>query len=480
MTRTVGEPLPWVDPEDFFVAHAAERSRSFWLDGENARSWSGPRSYVGWLDDEEPSLTLDAHGGIVRLHDAWSTSDVGGDIFEVLRERVGAGDDAAHWVGYLGYAARRDLPALADPDPGAVPDACWLRAERWVEFDHVERTVRAVAAADAVASWQETVALLVAGTAVAPELPAPPQICATGRIGAGEYAAAFWTVQEHLRLGNSYETNLTFQTTVESTASALDTYRRLRRLNPAPYAAYLHHLGTSVLCSSPERFVTIDSDRRIETRPIKGTTARSPDPAADATAAELLRTDGKFRAENLMIVDLLRNDLSRVCDVGTVQVTDLMHVESYVTVHQLVSTIEGRLRADVLTVDAVRAIFPGGSMTGAPKERTMQIITEVESSPRGVYAGALGWIAADGSADLAIIIRTVVHHGGTYTFGTGGGLTVRSDLEEEHAEATWKATRLLQALGATSPGPPRAEGSGCDGVSWRPNRASPARSRDRR
>ena len=451
MKRAVGEPLPWVDPEDFFVTHAADRSRSFWLDGASARSWSGRRSYVGWLDDSEPSLTLDAGRGIVRQHDTSSSYDVGSDIFEVLAERTRSGNQSTRWVGYLGYAARRDLPALVDQDPGAVPDACWLRAERWVEFDHVERTVRAVAAADALASWQERVALLVGGAVVAPGLPALPGIRTARGIDEGEYAAAFSTVQEHLLRGNSYETNLTFQTAVDSPASALETYRRLRRVNPAPYAAYLHHLGTSVLSSSPERFVTIDTDRRIETRPIKGTTVRVADPAADAAAAELLRTDGKFLGENLMIVDLLRNDLSRVCDVGTVQVTDLMHVESYATVHQLVSTIEGRLRADVSTVDALKTIFPGGSMTGAPKERTMQIIAEVEAGPRGVYAGSLGWVDADGSADLAIVIRTVVHHRGTYTFGTGGGLTVRSDLAAEYAEATWKAARLLQALGATPP-----------------------------
>ncbi|MEJ7741841.1 MAG: aminodeoxychorismate synthase component I [Nocardioidaceae bacterium] len=455
MTKAVSEPLLWVEPEDFFVAHVADKARSFWLDGAGGRSWSGSRSYVGWLDDHEPSVTLHAQSGVVRQHDAWSAYEVGTDIFDVLSEPSGSGDEseAGRWVGYLGYAARRDLPALVDPNPGAVPDACWLRAQRWVEFDHVERSVRAVADPDTLASWQETVARLVAGTDAAVE-PGPPCVVSSAR-GMSEvaYAAAFASVQEHLRRGNSYETNLTFQTAIESSTPALETYRRLRRLNPAPYAAYLHHLGTSVLSSSPERFVKIDAERHVETRPIKGTTPRFPDPLADAASAELLRTCDKFRGESLMIVDLLRNDLSRVCDVGSVQVTDLMHVESYATVHQLVSTIEGRLRADVSTVAAVQAIFPGGSMTGAPKERTMQIIAEVESGARGVYAGALGWIDADGSADLSIIIRSLVHHRGTYAFGTGGGITVRSEEEEEYAEATWKSARLLQALGATSPWP---------------------------
>lgn len=451
MRRAVSEPLPWVEPEDFFVTHGADRSRSFWLDGASARPWSGRSSYVGWLDDHEPSFTLHAKSEIVRQHDAWSAYDVGTDIFEVLKERASSPTETARWVGYLGYAARRDLPALVDPDPGGIPDACWMRAQRWVEFDHLEQTVRAVAAPETLASWQQTVALFIAETDTSSEPATPQRVRSACTMGKAEYAAAFSSVQDHLRRGNSYETNLTFQIAVESRASPLDTYRRLRRLNPAPYAAYLHHLGTSVLSSSPERFVAIDAERRIETRPIKGTTPRSSDPEEDEAAAELLRSSDKFRGENLMIVDLLRNDLSRVCEVGSVQVTDLMHVESYATVHQLVSTIEGRLCGDVSTVDALQAIFPGGSMTGAPKERTMHIIAEVESSPRGVYAGALGWMDADGSADLSIVIRALVHHRGTYVFGTGGGLTVRSELEEEYAEAGWKAARLLRALGVASP-----------------------------
>jgi para-aminobenzoate synthetase len=254
-------------------------------------------------------------------------------------------------------------------------------------------------------------------------------------------------VQRHLRLGNSYETNLTFRTVVESAADPLDTYRRLRRINPAPYAAYITHGGTSLLSASPERFATVSTDGVIETRPIKGTTARDPDKQKDAAAARRLTQEPKFRGENLMIVDLLRNDMGHVCQLGSVDVTDLMHVESYPTVHQLITTIRGRLRSELTTLDALWALFPGGSMTGAPKLRTMQVIAEVEESPRGAYAGAVGWILDDGSADLGIVIRSLVHRDGHYTLGTGGGITVSSDRDEEYAEAAWKAIRLLAALG---------------------------------
>jgi para-aminobenzoate synthetase len=261
------------------------------------------------------------------------------------------------------------------------------------------------------------------------------------------YADAFRAVQRELRLGNSYETNLTYRIRVESGADPVATYRRLRRISPAPYAALIRHREAWVLSSSPERFATIRADRTLETRPIKGTTARDADPDRDRAAADRLRREPKFVGENLMIVDLLRNDMSQVCLPGTVEVTDLMHVESYPSVHQLITTITGRLAEDVSTLGALAALFPGGSMTGAPKLRTMQVIADVETSPRGVYSGAIGWLLDDGSADLGIVIRTLVRHRGMYVLGTGGGITVRSEVDDEYAETHWKARSLLEALG---------------------------------
>jgi para-aminobenzoate synthetase len=268
------------------------------------------------------------------------------------------------------------------------------------------------------------------------------------------YAAAFAEVQRQLRLGNSYEVNLTYREQVESRLDPVAAYLRLRELNPAPYSGYLRHRGVHLLSSSPERYATVDRHRTLEARPIKGTTPRGTTPEEDAQHRHHLATDPKFRAENLMIVDLLRNDLSMVCDAGTVTVPSLMEVESYRSVHQLVSTVRGRLRDDVTTIGALRALFPAGSMTGAPKRRTMEIIDAVEATPRGVYAGAFGWLSADGRADLSVVIRTLVattaEPGGTtvYELGTGGGITVRSDLEEEWAESRWKAARLRAALEA--------------------------------
>ena len=185
----------------------------------------------------------------------------------------------------------------------------------------------------------------------------------------------------------------------------------------------------------------------LETKPIKGTAPRGRTAEEDDRLRRHLATDPKNRAENLMIVDLLRNDLSMVCEPGTVEVPVLMDVEAYEAVHQLVSTVRGRLRPEVTTVGALRTLFPAGSMTGAPKLRTMQIIEDVESSPRGPYAGAFGWIAADGRADLGVVIRSLITTGdGRYLLGTGGGITVRSDVADEWAESRWKADRLLEVF----------------------------------
>nr|WP_246322161.1 anthranilate synthase component I family protein [Nocardioides panzhihuensis] len=268
------------------------------------------------------------------------------------------------------------------------------------------------------------------------------------------YAQAFAQIQEALRAGDTYEANLTYRTAVHTAADPVETYLRLRSINPAPYAGFLQHdvagHATWLLSSSPERYALIDADRTIETRPIKGTTPRGATDQEDAANAEHLRTDPKLRSENLMITDLLRNDLAMVCEPGTVDVPGLMRVESYPSVHQLVSTVRGRLRDEITTIEALRRLFPAGSMTGAPKLRTMEIIERAEQElggPRAAYAGAFGWISGDGPADLGVVIRTLTTHDTrTWQIGTGGGITVRSDVAEEAAEARLKADRVRASL----------------------------------
>jgi para-aminobenzoate synthetase len=253
---------------------------------------------------------------------------------------------------------------------------------------------------------------------------------------------------ERLRDGESYEICLTNQLQTEVDVDPLELYLQLRKVNPAPFASFLRFGELTVLSSSPERFLRVGRDGEAEARPIKGTSRRGPTLAEDAQLAAALAADEKNRAENLMIVDLLRNDLGSVCEVGSVKVPRMMEVEGYETVHQLVSEVRGQLRPELSTLDCVRSCFPPGSMTGAPKVRTLEILDELEGAARGVYSGAIGWFGLDGAADLSVAIRTIVLAGGQATIGAGGAIVLQSDPAREYEEMLLKATAALRAIDA--------------------------------
>ncbi|MEN3305507.1 MAG: para-aminobenzoate synthetase [Micromonosporaceae bacterium] len=370
-------------------------------------------------------------------------------------------DFSLGYVGYLGYELKADCGGVAT-HRAAQPDAALLFCDRALLIDHLARrawllTISTPDCAAAARDWLDRAAALLPGASAPPPPPggpvdAPP-VCA--RHSAQEYAGLIRACQEEIRAGESYEICLTNTLSVPVAVDPFRTYQALRRGNPAPYAAFLRLPGVAVLSSSPERFLRIDRHGAVESRPIKGTRPRGTDPASDGRLREELRGCEKDRAENLMIVDLVRNDLGRVCELGSVHVPSLFAVETYETVHQLVSTVRGRLRPDASAVDCVRAGFPGGSMTGAPKLRTLEILDRLEGGARGVYAGALGYLSLSGAVDLSIVIRTMVVTADEVSIGVGGAITALSDPAAEIEEAWVKGRALLGAL-ATVAGQPVA------------------------
>jgi para-aminobenzoate synthetase len=451
------------DAETIFASLYASSPECFWLDSSSGGRFSFLGDGSGPLSE---TLTYRVGSGQVELRDATGTRMVRGTAFEVLEERLRQRsvadpelpfDFGCGYVGYFGYEMKADCGARA-AHTAPAPDAVWLFADRVITIDHETGTTYLVAThedgqpAAAIAWLDQTERRLAALTALAPvegtelapaEGPAQPE----GRWARDEdgYLADIEECQRQLINGESYEITLTTQLWLPYSGTDLAGYRRLRRTNPAPYAALLRTRDITVFSSSPERFLRIERDGRVESKPIKGTAARDADPVRDARLAAELAASPKNQAENLMIVDLLRNDLGQVCQIGSVTVEQYLAVESYATVHHLVSTIAGRLRPGVGPVECVRRCFPGGSMTGAPKLRTMEIIDRLEPQARGVYSGTLGYFGLGGCADLSIVIRTAVRQGDVLSIGAGGAIVLDSSPADEYAEMRLKAAATLRA-----------------------------------
>jgi para-aminobenzoate synthetase component 1 len=260
------------------------------------------------------------------------------------------------------------------------------------------------------------------------------------------YLDAVARVREYIFAGDIFQANLSQRFEAPLGEPPWTLYRRLRARNAAPFAAYLDFPDVTVLSASPERFLSVDVGGHVETRPIKGTRPRGVGPEHDLALGVALAVSAKDQAENLMIVDLMRNDLSRVCAPGTVRVAELFGLEHYATVHHLVSTVVGDLTPGADALDLLRASFPGGSITGAPKVRAMEIITELEPSERGVYCGSIGYWSVTGAFDSSIAIRTAVALGGRVYFSAGGGIVADSDPEQEYRETLDKARGMIDAL----------------------------------
>lgn len=455
------------DAERAFAGIFGMSNEAFWLDSSRVEPGLSRFSFLG--DASGPGgevLTFRVADDAVRVTPAQGAPfREPGTIFEALGRRIGlavagAGqlpfDLAGGYVGYFGYELKACVGA-ANAHQAETPDAVWLRASRLIVIDHQERHTYVVVIglpsdAEAAHSWISHAAAALRGlceTESADPLPLAADGLDISRWltrSRTQYLDDIAECRRQLRAGESYEICLTNKLRLPAPDDDLSYYRRLRRLNPAPYSALLRLGRLTVFSSSPECFLRIHRDRTVESKPIKGTTPRSTDPELDEQLRRSLQSDAKTRAENLMIVDLLRNDLGRVCSVGSITVPAFMTTESYATVHQLVSTIRGTLRGEVTTLDCVRACFPGGSMTGAPKLRTMEIIDSLEGEARGVYSGALGYLSFTGSADLSIVIRTAVRWDEELTVGAGGAIVLGSDALAEHEEMVLKARAPLRAL----------------------------------
>ncbi|CAO4136080.1 aminodeoxychorismate synthase component I [Methylorubrum extorquens] len=322
---------------------------------------------------------------------------------------------------------------------------CLLIATGFPEADGPARAARAQARLDAFADWL---------AAPSEPLPTWTGACLTWRSNFSRqtYEGAVEKVRDYIRAGDIYQANIAqrFAADLPPGFDPFAFYRRLRETNPATFGAYLDFDGLTVASSSPERFLKLDG-RAVETRPIKGTVARDPDPARDAEIAAALQANPKERAENIMIVDLLRNDLSRVCEPGSVRVPTLCGLESYAGIHHLVSVVTGTLREGSDALDLIQKTFPGGSITGAPKLRAMDIITEIETDARELYCGAIGALGFDGSLDTSIAIRTVFMAKGQAVLQAGGGVTLLSEPGPEYEETLTKAARVFAAFEEEAP-----------------------------
>jgi para-aminobenzoate synthetase len=355
-------------------------------------------------------------------------------------------------VGWFGYELGRECGGTT-PGVSATPDALFIQANRFIAVDHLTARVYVVAVGPenepALGRWVDDTMRRLGRISSPP--PVRRKNCQERLVfrlqrNRTTYLSDISQCLEWIRQGETYQVCLTNEITTQAKVDPLELYRVLRRTNPAPYAAFIRWPGGAVLSASPERFLSVSKAKHVEAKPIKGTIARDGDPAIDSRRASELSRSSKDRAENVMIVDLLRNDLSRVCKPGSVVVPKLCQIESYATVHQMVSTVHGVLRDGHSAIDLIRAAFPGGSMTGAPKIRTLELIHQLEGRARGIYSGALGWLGYDGAIDLSIVIRTIVEAGGCLSMGAGGGIVAQSTPEGEFEEMLLKARASIRAI----------------------------------
>ena len=397
-----------------------------------------------------PCRKLVTRGDTTRMLGEGDTRTSREDPFSLVREALGepAGDFTplafeGGAIGYFGYDLGRRierLPELAK-DIDGLPEMMVGIYDWVVVVDHENRQAWLVAqgrSAQTAAIWDDLLERLGSPPADSFRQPLHAPHGFEAGIDREEYRRQFARIQAWIRDGDCYQVNYTQRFDAQVAGDGWQAYREMRALNPVPFGAFLQFDDLEILSFSPERFLKLEG-RRVTTQPIKGTRPRSENPDEDLRHKRELMQSLKDRAENLMIVDLLRNDLGRVCEPGSIGVRDLFTVESFPTVHHMISTVTGRLRDGEDAMSLLRACFPGGSITGAPKIRAMEIIEELEPARRGIYCGSIGYVGFNSDMDTSIVIRTLVRHGDRAHYWVGGGIVADSDPDEEYQECLDKA-----------------------------------------
>lgn len=452
-----------IDTEAVFCSLFADQPFAFWLDSNLAGSPLSQWSYMG--DASGPhaaTVQYNSTDRMIFIDDARGRRTENVDIFEYLQREHPSRPQSAPpcpfvggHVGWFGYELRHDCGSPTTRR-AATPDALWVRSDRFIAVNHLDGktyicAIDSPGEAERAQHWIRSTLKRIE-SANRPPLNFPDVIdrgplAFLMKDGRASYLSKVARCLDLIAQGETYQVCLTSELSCTATVEPLRVYRAMRGVNPAPFAAFLKWSGGAVLSASPERFLAVDADGNIEAKPIKGTIRRASDPLEDKKMAEMLRADRKNRAENGMIVDLLRHDLSRCCETGTVSVSNLFDVETYQTVHQLVSTIRGVLKPEHTLMDVLRSgAFPGGSMTGTPKSRALELIDQLEQRARGIYSGSLGWLGDDGAADLSIVIRSIVLADGRFSIGAGGGVVAESTPEGEFEEMLLKAEASIRSI----------------------------------
>jgi para-aminobenzoate synthetase component 1 len=439
-------PLPYVANAGDYYAAIADLPWAIWLD-------SGGRGRYDILV-AQPIATLVTQGESTEICNAQGSCSSTDDPFDLLRRQIGAPISSmpdmpfcGGALGYWGYDLARRWIKFPEHDSDAedMPDMAVGIYDWAVLIDHQEQEARLVSRLNAPETEKVLPGILARIQKNDVKTKNDFQIKGSIRanVSRDEYNAAFEKIHEYLIAGDCYQVNLAQRFTAAACGDALEAYLAMREITPAPYSAFLNLPHAQILSVSPERFLYVQNGQ-VETKPIKGTRQRGIDTRQDEKLKQDLQSNAKDRAENLMIVDLLRNDLSKSCALGTVEVQKLFEVESYANVHHLVSTISGKLAADKDALSLLRDSFPGGSITGAPKKRAMEIIEQLEPQRRGVYCGSIGYIGWDGNMDTNIAIRTLIYSNGEIHCSVGGGIVADSNAAAEYQETLDKAAGMLK------------------------------------